>query len=130
MQNKTRFPARLFMKLGILFNGLITTALAVPVAGSFSRLRGRASVPFLVASATSASSRRQTRLSTFEIPLTAERQDGETACLGAAVERGRSDFASIARNWGCPVRWCAIGCSCAPVTPKNRIRPTGSHARN
>ena len=110
--DKTLSRRGLFMKMGILFNGLVATALAVPI------------VRFLLSSVTSGRANRylswvslgnvsqfpegETRLATFRNPYVTP-TDGKTADTACWVRRIAADqfqvFAINCAHLGCPVRW-------------------------
>jgi Rieske Fe-S protein len=102
----------LFMKLGILFNGLVATALAVPI-GRFllsAVTRGRADgyLDWVSLGPVSGFPEGETRLATFRNPLVMP-TDGktvDTACWVRRVEGDRFQvFAVNCAHLGCPVRW-------------------------
>jgi Rieske Fe-S protein len=110
--DKTLSRRGLFMKMGILFNGLVVTALAVPI------------VRFLLSSVTSGRANRylswvslgtvsqfpegETRLATFRNPYVRP-TDGKTADTACWVRRIEGEqfqvFAINCAHLGCPVRW-------------------------
>jgi Rieske Fe-S protein len=102
----------LFMKLGILFNGLVATALAVPV-GRFllsAVTRGRANgyLDWVSLGPVSEFPEGETRLATFRNPLVMP-TDGKTVDTACWVRRVEGDkfqvFAVNCAHLGCPVRW-------------------------
>jgi menaquinol-cytochrome c reductase iron-sulfur subunit len=113
MPNDTTLSRRgLFTKLGILFNGCVAAALAVPI-GRFllsSITRGRASgyLDWVSLGPVSQFPEGETRLATFRNPLVMP-TDGktvDTACWVRRVEGDRFQvFAVNCAHLGCPVRW-------------------------
>jgi len=113
MPNDTTLSRRwLFMKLGILFNGCVAAALAIPI-GRFllsSITRGRASgyLDWVSLGPVSQFPEGETRLATFRNPLVMP-TDGktvDTACWVRRVEGDRFQvFAVNCAHLGCPVRW-------------------------
>jgi Rieske Fe-S protein len=102
----------LFMKLGILFNGLVATALAVPI-GRFllsAVTRGHANgyLDWVSLGPVSGFPEGETRLATFRNPLVMP-TDGktvDTACWVRRIEGDRFQvFAVNCAHLGCPVRW-------------------------
>jgi Rieske Fe-S protein len=102
----------LFMKLGILFNGLVATALAVPI-GRFllsAVTRGRADgyLDWVSLGPVSEFPEGETRLATFRNPLVMP-TDGKTVDTACWVRRVEGDqfqvFAVNCAHLGCPVRW-------------------------
>jgi quinol---cytochrome c reductase iron-sulfur subunit, bacillus type len=113
MPNETLLTRRgLFMKMGILFNGLVGTALAVPIVQFLlsSITRGRASgyLSWVPLGAVSAFPEGETRLATFRNPYVTP-TDGKTADTACWVRRIEGDqfqvFAVNCAHLGCPVRW-------------------------
>jgi Rieske Fe-S protein len=113
MPNETMLTRRgLFMKMGILFNGLVGTALAVPIVQFLlsSITRGRASgyLSWVPLGAVSAFPEGETRLATFRNPYVTP-TDGKTADTACWVRRIEGDqfqvFAVNCAHLGCPVRW-------------------------
>jgi Rieske Fe-S protein len=113
MKNDTTISRRgLLMKLGILFNGLVATALAVPV-GRFllsAVTRGRANgyLDWVSLGPVSEFPEGETRLATFRNPLVMP-TDGKTVDTACWVRRVEGDqfqvFAVNCAHLGCPVRW-------------------------
>src|SRR5262252_10989 len=110
--DKTLSRRGLFMKLGILFNGCVAAALAVPI-GRFllsSITRGRAGgyLDWVSVGAVSQFPEGETRLATFRNPLVMP-TDGktvDTACWVRRVEGNQFQvFAVNCAHLGCPVRW-------------------------
>jgi Rieske Fe-S protein len=102
----------LFMKLGILFNGLVATALAVPIVGFLfsSVTRGRAGdyLSWVSLGRVNEFPEGETRLATFRNPYVMP-TDGETVNTACWVRRIEGDqfqvFAVNCAHLGCPVRW-------------------------
>ena len=102
-----------FMKLGIVFNGLAATAVAVPIVG-FLRLgnytRTRQRLPVLGAARDRSANfpEGETRLATFRNPYVMP-TDGKTADTACWVRRVAGEqfqvFAVNCAHLGCPVRW-------------------------
>ena len=113
MPNENRISRRgLFMKLGILFNGLVATALAVPIVefllSSITRGRANAYLSWVPLGAIKDFPEGETRLATFRNPFVTP-TDGktvETACWVRRVEGEQFQvFAINCAHLGCPVRW-------------------------
>jgi len=102
----------LFMKLGILFNGVVAAALAVPIVGfvlsSVTRGRGKGYLSWLTLGPVSEFPEGETRLATFRNPYVTP-TDGKTVDTACWVRRiGGEQFQVFAVNCahlGCPVRW-------------------------
>jgi menaquinol-cytochrome c reductase iron-sulfur subunit len=102
----------LFMKLGILFNGLVATALAVPILryALSSVTRGRASAYFdwVTLGRVNEFPEGETRLATFRNPnvMPADGKTVDTACWVRRIEGEQFQvFAINCAHLGCPVRW-------------------------
>jgi Rieske Fe-S protein len=101
----------LFMKLGILFNSLVATALAVPIVGyvASSILRSRGSyLAWLPLGPVSEFPEGETRLATFRNPnvMPTDGKTVDTACWVRRVEGEQFQvFAVNCAHLGCPVRW-------------------------
>src|SRR5207244_7672018 len=87
MPNENTISRRgLFMKIGILFNGLVATALAVPIVqfllSSITRGRANAYLSWVSLGPVSQFPEGETRLATFRNPYVtpADGQTAETAC--------------------------------------------------
>src|SRR5215468_4426199 len=101
-----------FMKLGILFNGLAATVLAVPIVGylssSISRGRGNGYLSWVPLGKLSEFPEGETRLATFRNPYVMP-TDGKTADTACWVRRVAGNefqvFAVNCAHLGCPVRW-------------------------
>ena len=113
MSNETTLSRRgLFMKLGILFNGIVAAALAVPIVGfllsSITRGRGNGYLAWVPLGQVSAFPEGETRLATFRNPLVMP-TDGKTVDTACWVRRIQGDqfqvFAVNCMHLGCPVRW-------------------------
>ena len=102
----------LFMKLGILFNGLVATALAAPIVGfvlsSITRGRANAYLAWVPLGSVNEFPEGETRLATFRNPNVTP-TDGKTVETACWVRRGEGDhfqvFAINCAHLGCPVRW-------------------------
>jgi menaquinol-cytochrome c reductase iron-sulfur subunit len=101
-----------FMKLGILFNGLAATVLAVPVVGfllsSITRGRANGYLSWVTLGKVSEFPEGETRLATFQNPYVMP-TDGKTADTACWVRRIAGEqfqvFAVNCAHLGCPVRW-------------------------
>jgi Rieske Fe-S protein len=113
MANETTFSRRgLFMKLGILFNGLVATAIAVPVLrfllSSITRGRANAYLAWVPLGSVSAFPEGETRLATFRNPnvMPTDGKTVNTACWVRRVVGNQFQvFAVNCAHLGCPVRW-------------------------
>ncbi|HTA43731.1 MAG TPA: Rieske (2Fe-2S) protein [Bryobacteraceae bacterium] len=102
----------LFMKLGVLFNGVVAAALAVPIGrfllSSITRGRANGYLDWVSIGPVSQFPEGETRLATFRNPLVMP-TDGktvDTACWVRHVEGGQFQvFAINCAHLGCPVRW-------------------------
>jgi Rieske Fe-S protein len=113
MSNETTLSRRgLFMKLGILFNGIVGAALAVPIGryllSSITRARGNGYLSWVPLGQVSEFPEGETRLATFRNPLVMP-TDGKTVDTACWVRRVQGDqfqvFAINCMHLGCPVRW-------------------------
>src|SRR6202166_2697104 len=113
MSNESKLSRRgLLMKMGMLFNGLVATALAVPIVRFLlsSILRGRANayLAWVPLGSVSAFPEGETRLATFRNPNVMP-TDGKTVDTACWVRRLEGDqfqvFAVNCAHLGCPVRW-------------------------
>jgi Rieske Fe-S protein len=113
MSDENKISRRgLFMKLGMLFNGLVATALAAPIVGFLlsSVTRGRASayLSWIPLGSLSEFPEGQTRLATFRNPNVMP-TDGKTVDTACWVRHIAGDqfqvFAVNCAHLGCPVRW-------------------------
>ena len=101
-----------FMKMGILFNGLVAAALTVPIVGYLlsSLTRGRANgyLSWVPLGRVSEFPEGETRLATFRNPYVTP-TDGKTADTACWVRRIEGQqfqvFAVNCAHLGCPVRW-------------------------
>ena len=99
-------------KLGILFNGLAATILAVPIVGfllsALTRGRAGAYLSWVSVGRVSEFPEGETRLATYRNPLVRP-SDGETANVPCWVRHISADkwqvFAINCTHLGCPVRW-------------------------
>lgn len=102
----------LFMKLGILFNGFVAAALAVPIGrfllSSITRGRANGYLSWISLGSIDQFPEGETRLATFRNPLVMP-TDGETVDTACWVRRITGDqfqvFAVNCAHLGCPVRW-------------------------
>jgi Rieske Fe-S protein len=113
MPNENSISRRgLLMKLGILFNGLVASALAVPVVrfllSSVTRGRAGAYLSWVPLGRVSEFPEGETRLATFRNPDVGP-TDGKTVDTACWVRRVDGEqfqvFAVNCAHLGCPVRW-------------------------
>ena len=113
MSNEETISRRgLLMKVGILFNGLVATALAVPIVGfvlsSVTRGRANAYLSWVPLGSVSEFPEGETRLATFRNPYVTP-TDGKTVDTACWVRRVAGEefqvFAVNCAHLGCPVRW-------------------------
>ena len=113
MSNETKFSRRgLFTKVGILFNGVVAAALAVPIvqylASSVTRGRANGYLSWVSLGRVNEFPEGETRLATFRNPYVTP-TDGKTADTACWVRRIEGDqfqvFAVNCAHLGCPVRW-------------------------
>jgi len=113
MSNENMMTRRgLFAKIGILLNGLVAAALAVPI-GRFllsSITRGRADgyLSWVSLGPVSQFPEGETRLATFRNPyvMPTDGKTADTACWVRRVDADRFQvFAVNCAHLGCPVRW-------------------------
>jgi len=113
MSNETMFTRRgFFMKIGILLNGLVGAALAVPIVqyllSSVTRGRADAYLSWVPLGPVSRFPEGETRLVTFRNPYVTP-TDGKTADTACWVRRVGGDqfqvFAVNCAHLGCPVCW-------------------------
>ena len=113
MSNETWLTRRgLFMKLGILFNGVVAAALAVPIVrfliSPVTQGRQDAYTAWLPLGRVSEFPEGETRLATFRNPFVLP-TDGRTAYTACWVRRIEGEqfqvFAVNCAHLGCPVRW-------------------------
>src|ERR1700694_1897454 len=110
--DKTISRRGLFMKVGILFNGLVVTALAVPVVrfllSSVTRGRANRYLEWVSLGSVGQFPEGETRLATFRNPYVTP-TDGKTADTACWVRRISGEqfqvFAINCAHLGCPVRW-------------------------
>jgi Rieske Fe-S protein len=102
----------LFMKIGILFNGFVVAALAIPIVRFllYSVTRGRKNgyLSWVSLGTVSQFPEGETRLATFRNPYTTptDGKTAETACWVRRVEGEQFQvFAVNCAHLGCPVRW-------------------------
>jgi Rieske Fe-S protein len=101
-----------FTKMGILFNGLVAAALAVPIVqyvfSSVTRGRANAYLSWVSLGKVSEFPEGETRLATFQNPYVTP-TDGKTADTACWVRRIAGEqfqvFAINCAHLGCPVRW-------------------------
>jgi quinol---cytochrome c reductase iron-sulfur subunit, bacillus type len=113
MPNENMLSRRgLLMKLGILFNGLVAAALAVPilryVLSSVTRGRANAYLEWVPLGRVSEFPEGETRLATFRNPnvMPADGKTVDTACWVRRIEGDEFQvFAINCAHLGCPVRW-------------------------
>ena len=113
MPNENSISRRgLFMKLGILFNGLVATAIAVPIVrflfSSVTRGRAGAYLSWVPLGRVIEFPEGETRLATFRSPYVTP-TDGKTVDIACWVRRIDGEqfqvFAVNCAHLGCPVRW-------------------------
>jgi Rieske Fe-S protein len=113
MPNENMLTRRgLFMKLGILFNGLVAAALAVPilryVLSSIALGQANAYRKWVPLGSVSEFPEGETRLATFRNPIVmpADGKTVDTACWVRRIEGEQFQvFAINCAHLGCPVRW-------------------------
>jgi len=113
MSNETFLSRRgLLMKLGILFNGLVATAIALPmvrfVLSSITRGRSNAYLAWVPLGPVGKFPEGETRLATFRNPnvMPTDGKTVDTACWVRRVEGDQFQvFAVNCAHLGCPVRW-------------------------
>jgi Rieske Fe-S protein len=113
MSNENILSRRgLFMKMGVLFNGLVATALAVPIVrfllSSVTRGRSNAYLSWVPLGRVTEFPEGETRLATFRNPNVMP-TDGKTVDTACWVRHVQGDefqvFAVNCAHLGCPVRW-------------------------
>ena len=110
MSNQTLTRRGLFMKLGVLFNGVVAIALAVPIVRYLfaSATRANQALPWVPLGAINEFPEGETRLATFRSPIVMP-TDGKTADTACWVRRIEGEqfqvFAVNCAHLGCPVRW-------------------------
>jgi len=111
MPNENMLTRRgLFMKLGILFNGLVAAALAVPILRYVlsSVTRGSSYLGWVSLGHVNEFPEGETRLATFRNPIVmpADGKTVDTACWVRRIEGEQFQvFAINCMHLGCPVRW-------------------------
>jgi len=113
MQNENMLSRRrLFMKMGMVFNGLVATALAVPIVGfllsSVTRGRANAYLFWIPLGPLSQFPEGETRLATFRNPnvMPTDGKTVDTACWVRHIAGEQFQvFAVNCAHLGCPVRW-------------------------
>jgi len=103
---------RLFAKLGILFNGCVAAALAVPIGrfvlSSITHARANGYLTWVPLGRVNEFPEGETRLATFRNPLV-EPTDGKTVDTACWVRHIAGEqfqvFAINCAHLGCPVRW-------------------------
>ncbi len=102
----------LFMKIGILFNGVVATALAVPIVqyltSSISLGRGNGFLSWVSLGRITDFPEGETRLATFRNPyvMPTDGKTADTACWVRRIEGEQFQvFAVNCAHLGCPVRW-------------------------
>src|SRR5437879_208964 len=113
MPTETALTRRGFLtKLGMLFNALAATVVAVPVAryllSSLARGRGNAYLSWVPLGRVNEFPEGETRLATFRNPyvMPTDGQTAETACWVRRIEGEKFQvFAVNCAHLGCPVRW-------------------------
>ena len=115
MSNEKMLSRRgLLMKIGMLFNGLVATALALPIVrflfSSVTHGRRNGYLSWVPLGRVSEFPEGETRLATFQNPHVMP-TDGKTADSACWVRRIEGDqfqvFAINCAHLGCPVRWFA-----------------------
>ena len=113
MSDENKLSRRgLLMKLGILFNGVVATVIAVPIVrfllSSITRGRSNGYLSWVALGRVSEFPEGETRLATFRNPYVMP-TDGETVDTACWVRRISGDqfqvFAINCAHLGCPVRW-------------------------
>jgi Rieske Fe-S protein len=111
--NDTTISRRgMFMKLGLLLNGVVAAALAVPIGrfllSSITRARADGYLDWISLGSVSQFPEGETRLATFRNPLVMP-TDGKTVDTPCWVRHVEGDqfqvFAVNCAHLGCPVRW-------------------------
>lgn len=113
MTDETALSRRgVFAMLGVLFNGVVAAALAVPIGrfllSSITRGRANGYLDWVSLGVVSQFPEGETRLATFRNPLVMP-TDGKTVDTACWVRRIEGDqfqvFAINCAHLGCPVRW-------------------------
>jgi Rieske Fe-S protein len=113
MSNETKISRRgLFTKVGILFNGVVAAALAMPIvqylASSVTRGRGNGYLSWVSLGRVNEFPEGETRLATFRNPYVTptDGKTADTACWVRRIEGAQFQvFAVNCAHLGCPVRW-------------------------
>jgi menaquinol-cytochrome c reductase iron-sulfur subunit len=102
----------LFAKIGVLLNGVVAAALAVPIGGfllsSITRGRSNGYLSWVSLGPVSQFPEGETRLATFRNPyvMPTDGQTADTACWVRRIDADRFQvFAVNCAHLGCPVRW-------------------------
>jgi Rieske Fe-S protein len=102
----------MLVKIGILFNGFVTAALAVPIAryllSSVTRGRAGAYLSWVPLGPVGQFPEGETRLATFRNPyvMPSDGKTVDTACWVRRIDGGSFQvFAVNCAHLGCPVRW-------------------------
>ena len=113
MSNENMLSRRgLFMKMGMVFNGLVATALALPIGrflfSSVTRGHGNGYLSWVSLGRVTEFPEGETRLATFRNPFVTP-TDGKTVDTACWVRRVEGEqfqvFAINCAHLGCPVRW-------------------------
>jgi Rieske Fe-S protein len=113
MLDETTLSRRsLLMKIGIFFNGLVASALAVPIVGyvlsSVIRSRSSSYLSWIALGQVSDFPEGETRFATFKNPnvMPTDGKTVDTACWVRRIEGNQFQvFAVNCAHLGCPVRW-------------------------
>jgi Rieske Fe-S protein len=113
MLDETTLSRRsLLMKIGIFFNGLVASALAVPIVGyvlsSVVRSRSSSYLSWIALGQVSDFPEGETRFATFKNPnvMPTDGKTVDTACWVRRIEGNQFQvFAVNCAHLGCPVRW-------------------------
>ena len=113
MSNENLLTRRgLFMKLGILFNGVVGAALAVPIlrflSSSVTRGQGNGYLSWVPLGRVGDFPEGETRLASFRNPfvMATDGKTADTACWVRRIEGEQFQvFAVNCAHLGCPVRW-------------------------
>ena len=113
MSNENTLSRRgLFMKMGIVFNGLVATALAVPIVrfllSSVTGGQAKAYLSWVSLGRVNEFPEGETRLATFRNPyvMPTDGQTVDTACWVRRIAGVQFQvFAINCAHLGCPVRW-------------------------